>query len=301
MRASSAPSVGRSRTSRFAARVASGPDFEDLADDALDGRVERRPSTSCDEPDPQRRLRVEALAGEEEATRRAGADLREHERRDDRGDDPEPHLGEAERRVGRGDDDVRARDEAGAAAERVAVHARDERRRARVDRVHHPVEAQRVLDVLLEAEVDRRALPLDVGAGAEARPVAGEHDDARVADVGERLVQLRDQRRVERVSPLRLRERDRAGRRRRARSGARSSRLQLKVRRDGQDVRSRADAAPRRRRRRSTRTRSRRTSTSCIAAASTASSRSGRPARGSCSSPTSGCAWRSSSSTARSR
>ena len=61
-----------------------------------------------------------------------------------------------EHRVGRRDRDVGARDEAGAAAERVAVHAHDDRRRAAVDRLeHHPVEAQRVLDVLLVAEVDR--------------------------------------------------------------------------------------------------------------------------------------------------
>ena len=39
-------------------------------------------------------------------------------------------------------------------------------------------------------------------------PVAREHDRARVADVRERLRQLRDQRRVERVAPLRPRQRD---------------------------------------------------------------------------------------------
>ena len=52
------------------------------------------------------------------------------------------------------------------------------------------------------------ALPLDVRAGAEARPFAREHDRARVPDVGERLRQLRDERGVERVAALGPREGD---------------------------------------------------------------------------------------------
>ena len=70
-------------------------------------------------------------------------------------------------------------------------------------RVEHPVKTQRVLDVLVVAEVDRHALPLDVGAGAEARAVTGQDDDARIADVAERFVQLRDQLGVERIASLR--------------------------------------------------------------------------------------------------
>ena len=189
IRASSSPSDGRSRASRFAARVASGPDCR-ISPTTRSTAASRSSATSWTRP-----IRSAVSASKRSPVRKKRraapvADLREHERRDDRGDDPEPHLGEAERRVGRRDDDVRAGDEPGAAAEREALHARDERRRARVDRLHHPVEPQRILDVLLEAEVDRGALPLDVGARAEARPVAGEHDDARVADVRERLVQL---------------------------------------------------------------------------------------------------------------
>ena len=88
------------------------------------------------------------------------------------------------------------------------MRARDERRRARVDRFHHRVQAQRVFDVLVEAQVDGSSLPFDVGSGAEARSVAGEHDDTRVADVGERVMQLGDQRGVECVPALRLCQRD---------------------------------------------------------------------------------------------
>ena len=82
------------------------------------------------------------------------------------------------------------------------MHAADDGSRAGVDRLQHPVEAHRVLDVLVVGEVDRGSLPLDVGSGTEARALAGENDRARVADVRERSGQLRDERRVERVPPL---------------------------------------------------------------------------------------------------
>ncbi len=72
----------------------------------------------------------------------------------------------------------------------------------------HPEEAHRVLDVLVVGEVDRGALPLDVGAGAEAGALAGEHDGACVSDVGERFRQLGDERRVEGVPPVGAGERD---------------------------------------------------------------------------------------------
>ena len=106
------------------------------------------------------------------------------------------------------DCDVGAGDEAGAAAERVALDARDDRRRAAVDRLQHPAEGVRVGHVRVEVEVDRGAHPLDVRAGAEARPVAGEQNRSRLADVDERLGELGDQRRVEGVPRLRPRERD---------------------------------------------------------------------------------------------
>ena len=124
------------------------------------------------------------------------------------GHDPELHLAERELRVRRRDRDVAAGDEPAAAAERMPLHARDDRRRAAVDRVEHRAQPQRVGDVLLVRQLDRRAHPLDVGAGRERRAVAREHDRARIADVGERLGQLGDQRGVERVAPLRPRHRD---------------------------------------------------------------------------------------------
>ena len=155
-----------------------------------------------DEPDPKRGLGIEALTGQEEPSRRRGADSRQDERRDHGRDDPELDLGEAEDRIGRGHRHVGAADEARAAAERVALHPPDDRGGAGVDRLQHAVEAERVLDVLLVGEIDRRALPVDVGAGTEALTFSGEQDRTCVADVGEGVRQLLDQRRIEGVPAL---------------------------------------------------------------------------------------------------
>ena len=115
----------------------------------------------------------------------------------------------ANTRVGRRDHDVGARDEAAAAAERMAVHARHDRRRAGVDRLEHLPQPPRVGDVLLVAELDRAAHPVDVGAGREALALAGEQHRAHVvADRRESLGQLRDQLGVEGVAPLGARHRD---------------------------------------------------------------------------------------------
>ena len=60
----------------------------------------------------------------------------------------------------------------------------------------------------LVVELGGGAHPLHVGARAEARALAREHDRADAADVHEHLGELRDQRRVERVAPLGPREGD---------------------------------------------------------------------------------------------
>ena len=87
------------------------------------------------------------------------------------------------------------------------MDAADHRGGTGVDRLEHGVETHRVGDVLLVGQVDRRALPLDVSAGAERRPVAFEQYTARVADVREGVREFGDERRVECVAPLGLRER----------------------------------------------------------------------------------------------
>jgi dihydrodipicolinate synthase/N-acetylneuraminate lyase len=159
------------------------------------------------EPDAQGHVRAEALARQEPAPGSPRADPGEHERRDDRGDDSEPDLGEAEDCVRGGDRDVGTGDEAAASPEGVAVHERDHGGRAPVDRLTHAVEAHRVLDVLLVREVDRRALPVDVGAGAEALALAGENDGTRVSYVREGIRQLGDESGVEGIAPLRAGQR----------------------------------------------------------------------------------------------
>ena len=95
-----------------------------------------------------------------------------------------------------------------AAAERVPLDEGDDRRRAGVDRLEHPPQRVRVGDIRIHVEVDRASHPLDVRARAEARPLAREHDGAHGAHVDERLRELRDQGRVERVASLRTREDD---------------------------------------------------------------------------------------------
>ena len=207
-RAVSRPSSGASGTRRFAARAARGPARAQLAEDHLERGVEVVRHL-VHEPDPERRLRVEALARDEVAARRRRSDLRERERRDHRRDDAQLDLGEGEdARPGVASAMSAQATSPAPAAERVPVHERQHRRRAAVDRFEHAPERERVVDVLVVAQIDGRAHPVDVGAGAEARPLTREHDRARSADVDERLGELRDQRAVERVPPLRPRERD---------------------------------------------------------------------------------------------
>ena len=90
----------------------------------------------------------------------------------------------------------------------MALHARDDGRRARIHGLEHAVETHCVLDVLLEREVDGGALPVHVGSCAEAGAVAREDDGARVTGSGEGVGELGDEGGVERVPPLRPRQRD---------------------------------------------------------------------------------------------
>ena len=102
----------------------------------------RRPSTASSRSaagdDARARARSRARggrepgAGQEQLARRRPADLREHERRDDRRQNAELHFGEAEDGLLFGDHDVADGRETGAAAERRAVDAADERERAGV-------------------------------------------------------------------------------------------------------------------------------------------------------------------------
>ena len=133
------------------------------------------------------RRRVEALARDEVTAGGALADLPQSVRGDHGRDDPELDLGEGEDGPLVRDRDVGCGHEAGAAAEGVALDERDHRSGTGVDRVEHPAQGVRIGEILVVGERGGPAHPLDVGAGAEARAVAGQHDRARLAHVDERL------------------------------------------------------------------------------------------------------------------
>ena len=140
------------------------------------------------------------------------ADLGDDERADDRRQDPEPRLGEPEPGPRLGDDEVGDGAQAHPATERRAMDARDHRRRTRVDGLEHLGHRHRVLLVALGVERHRGAHPVEVGAGAERRSVAGQDDRAKLArrfagEQRERGPQLGDQRGVERVVDVRAVER----------------------------------------------------------------------------------------------
>ena len=105
-------------------------------------------------------------------------------------------------------DDVGARDEPGASAERVALHPRDDGRGAAVDSLEHRPQRDRVGDVLLVAQVDRDRIHSTSAPEQKLGPSPASTTARAVADVDERLGQLLDERGVERVPPFRARQRD---------------------------------------------------------------------------------------------
>ena len=112
-----------------------------------------------------------------------------------------------------GDHQVADGAQAHPAAERRTLDPDDDGDGARVERLEHVGHRHRVLLVALDVERHRRAHPGDVGTGAEGRAVAGQDDEAKLVrglpgERRERLAQLGDERRVERVVDLGPGERD---------------------------------------------------------------------------------------------
>ena len=111
----------------------------------------------------------------------------------------------------RADRDVARGDQTGASGEYRAVHARDGRLGKAVERRQHQRERLGVGEVLIVAVLRHALHPVEVGAGAERRAVAGEDDDAHLVILphgDERVVQLLDESIVERVAQLGPVERD---------------------------------------------------------------------------------------------
>ena len=205
-RAVSGPS-GRSRTSRFAHLTARGP-AESSSPTTVSTAASRSSATSW--TSPSRSAVAASNRSPVRKYRRAapGPIFASANGEITAGMIPSFTSENAKTASARRDRDVGRGDEAGAAAERVPLDAGHHRCGAAVDRLEHRPQRVRVGDVLLVGELGGGAHPVDVGAGGEARPVAGEHNRAGAADVDERLGQLRDHRGVERVAPVRPRERD---------------------------------------------------------------------------------------------
>ena len=209
-----APTAGRGRRragraiSALAARTACRAAAQHRRERALDG-ARRAPlssaCTSCTRPiaracSASNSSPVRKSARACERPMRASANGRDRRR-----DQPQSHLGEAEARVLAREHDVAAAGEAGAAAERGAVHARDHGHRAAVDGREHGRGALGVGDVALVRELAGGAHPLEVGAGAERGAAPRQHDCAQGLvrrERRERLVHGRDQVGVEGVAPL---------------------------------------------------------------------------------------------------
>src|SRR5204862_25758 len=124
----------------------------------------------ADEADFERAHGLKLLAGQEELTNGRLAELADDVRRNDGGDQAQPHLGETELRPERRYRDVRRGDEPGAAAHRRAVYARDHRLRRLVDREEHVGQRLRLAHVLVARERGPGAHPVEIGPGAERRP-----------------------------------------------------------------------------------------------------------------------------------
>src|SRR5689334_14815752 len=167
-----------------------------------------------DQADGARAGGVEALGCQEEGTGMRLADLAEDEGGDDGGGDAQAGLGEAEAGVVGGDGDVADGGEAGAAAERGAVDAADDGLGAGVYGAEHVGHAQGVGHVLVTAEIEAGAHPVEVGAGTEAGAVAAQDDGAHTVIRAKHLkggLELGDEPGVEGVVNVGARERDVGG------------------------------------------------------------------------------------------
>ena len=165
-------------------------------------------TTSCTRPMRSARSASKRWPVDEQGARVRLADLRHHERADDRRDDAELRLGEAEGRVGGRDDDVGDRAQAHPAPERRALHAGDHRHRTAVDRPRtspawppRPARSRRRTGRSRTASTRRprrRRRPDPAPASTTPRRASG----ASVAERLERRPQLADQLRVEGVADL---------------------------------------------------------------------------------------------------
>ena len=185
----------RSRISVLAAAIACRTALHELAHDALDRGIEPIVRDHLVDQTEARRLgRADSLAREHQSPRLARPHRREHVGSDHRGDQPETHLGRAEHRPLARHHDVTAGNQAGAAAERRAVHAGNGRLRELVQRLHQPGQGSGVGQVFCGVVGRGAAHPVEIRPGREAPAGAGQdHHAHRIVRAEAR--QLRGQQR----------------------------------------------------------------------------------------------------------
>src|SRR5438445_2410844 len=156
---------------------------EDLARRCVDPLVESRRVRQhlVHQTHGPRALGVEPLARRDHRPGLALTDLGQHERSDDRRQDTELGLREAESGSGLRQYQVGGRAQAHAPAKRRAVAPRDDGYRAAVHGEQHVVQPSGVGLVLLQGEVARGPLPVDVRARTEDRTVPGEDHGTETA------------------------------------------------------------------------------------------------------------------------
>src|SRR5204863_413214 len=176
------------------------PGHQQVIDNTRAGRVKLGGRADVvHEPDPARRHRIEALAGQRKAAGVARADAVDQQRNDRRRGDAPAHFADRKERIRRGEHDVAGCGDPDPAAKAAALHERDRRPRKRLQAADRRHGAAREFVVLLRRD---RAQPVEkrkIGAELEMLPRAFDDNAAQprlAVEPRKRVDQLFDQRAV---------------------------------------------------------------------------------------------------------
>src|SRR5438270_2497859 len=152
------------------------PGHQQVIDNTRAGRVKLGGRADVvHEPDPARRHRIEALAGQRKAAGVARADAVDQQRNDRRRGDAPAHFADRKERIRRGERDVAGCGDPDPAAKAAAMHERDRRPRKRLQAADRRHGAAREFVVLLRRD---RAQPVEKRKiGAELKMLPRAFDD----------------------------------------------------------------------------------------------------------------------------